>query len=32
MVSPWTTTWLMRGPVSKRWMVILLSEFVSPMT
>src|SRR5215216_6768086 len=26
MVSPWTTTWLMRGPVSKRWMVIVLSE------
>src|ERR1017187_6820823 len=26
-VSPWITTWLMRGPVSKRWMVMLFSEF-----
>src|SRR3954452_21489748 len=26
MVSPWITTWLMRGPVSKRWMVMLFSE------
>src|SRR5437763_1863240 len=26
MVSPCTTTWLMRGPVSKRWMVMLFSE------
>src|SRR5450759_1206065 len=26
MVSLWTTTWLMRGPVSKRWMVMLVLQ------
>jgi hypothetical protein len=24
-VLPWTTTWLIRGPVSKRWMLIRFS-------
>src|SRR5882672_4342571 len=28
MVSPCKTTWLMRGPVSKRWMVMLFSKYV----
>jgi hypothetical protein len=31
-VSPWTTTWLMRGPVSKRWMVMFFSKNVAPVT